>query len=119
MTEKHFMCIHTFVSEAARREYLTPPEFRTPPEERASERQWAEAASGEFATCLQTWLGNSEFFFCHWVAESEDMVIKQLEAFELEGRLINTMVHETQQFMSAYRNSDVIKRQYPSDGYMW
>ena len=76
MNEKHFMCRNTFVYEAPRRESLPPPEFRNLPKESASERQGAEAASCKFATCLQTWFGNSEFFFCHWVAEREDMVIK-------------------------------------------
>ena len=32
MEEKHFFVVHTFVSDEARKEYLTPPEKRNPPE---------------------------------------------------------------------------------------
>jgi len=38
---KHFFVIHSFVSEQARQEYLTPPEKRNPPAPRTSELQWA------------------------------------------------------------------------------
>ena len=31
MEEKHFFVVHTFVSDEARKEYLTPPEKRNPP----------------------------------------------------------------------------------------
>ena len=30
MEEKHFFVVHTFVSDEARKEYLTPPEKRNP-----------------------------------------------------------------------------------------
>ena len=35
----NYMCIHTFTSEEARREYLTPPEKRDPPEKRLTEKR--------------------------------------------------------------------------------
>ena len=31
MEEKHFFVVHTFVSDEARKEYLTPPKKRNPP----------------------------------------------------------------------------------------
>ena len=31
MEEKHFFVVHTFVSDEAPKEYLTPPEKRNPP----------------------------------------------------------------------------------------
>ena len=46
---RHFLVVHTFVSEEARREYLTPPEDRNPPEQRPTELQWAIQAIGEYA----------------------------------------------------------------------
>ena len=67
---RHFMVVHTFVSDEARAKYCTPPEKRDPKEERLSEYQWAVQAAGEYAQCMQTWLGNDGFFYCHWVAES-------------------------------------------------
>ncbi len=116
---RHFFVVHTFVSEEARREYLTPPEKREPPEPRPTELQWAVQAVGEYAQCMQTWVGNDDFFYCHWVAESEEDVYKQLHAFELEEKVVNSRATEMQQFMSAYRASDEIKRQYPSESDKW
>ncbi len=116
---RHFFVVHTFVSEEARREYLTPPEKREPPEPRPTELQWAVQAVGEYAQCMQTWVGNDDFFYCHWVAESEEDVYKQLHAFELEEKVVNSRATEMQQFMSAYRASDEIMRQYPSESDKW
>ena len=116
---RHFFVVHTFVSEEARLEFLTPPEKRDPPEPKTTERQWAINATGEHAQCMQTWVGNDDFFYCHWVAESEEDVYRQLDAFELEGKVINSMVSEVFQFMSAYRASDDIIRQYPETGGKW
>ena len=95
---RHFMVVHTFVSDEAREKYCTPPEKREPKEERLSEYQWAVQAAGEYAQCMQTWLGNDEFFYCHWVAESEEDVYRQLDAFELEGKVVNSLISEMHQF---------------------
>ena len=56
----HYMCIHTFTSEKARREYLTPPEKRDPPEKRLTEKEWASFGNSTKATCLQERLGDEE-----------------------------------------------------------
>ena len=119
MEEKHFFVVHTFVSDEARKEYLTPPEKKNPPQKRATEREWAEGAVGKYARCMQTWCGNEEFFYCHWIAKSERDVYKQLEEFNLEGVVVNSMIQEAHQFVSAYRNSNDILRQYPEDGDKW
>ena len=120
MEEKHFFVVHTFVSDEARKDYLTPQEKREPPQKRETEREWAERASkGKYAQCKQTWCGNEEFFYCHWVAKSENDVHRQLEESNLEGKVVNSMVQEVHQFMSAYRNSDEILRQFPEKGMYW
>ena len=116
---RHFFVVHTFVSEEARREYLTPPEKREPPEPRPTELQWAVQAVGEYAQCMQTWVGNDDFLYCHWVSESEEDVYKQLHAFELEEKVVNSRASEMHQFMPAYRASDEIMRQYPSESDKW
>ena len=56
---RHFFVVHTFVSEEARREYLTPPEKREPPEPRPTELQWAVQAVGEYAQCMHCLLYTS------------------------------------------------------------
>ena len=116
---RHFFVIHTFVSQEARQQYLKPPEKRNPREIRPTELQWAVSAIGEYAQCMQTWCGNDDFFYCHWVAESEDDVYRQLNIFELEGKIVNSRVSEMHQFNSAYRASDEIMRQYPENGDKW
>jgi|TARA_B100001059_G_C17814085_1_gene574036 hypothetical protein len=116
---RHFLVVHTFVSEEARREYLKPPEERNPPEQRPTELQWAIQAIGEYAQCMQTWVGNDDFLYCHWVAESEEDVYKQLHAFALEEKVVNSRASEMYQFMSAYRASDEIIRQYPIKSDKW
>ena len=116
---RHFMVVHTFVSDEARAKYCTPPEKRDPKEERPTEYQWAVQSTGEYAQCMQTWLGNDDFFYCHWVAESEEDVYRQLDAFEVEGKVVNSLISEMHQFVTAYRGSDKILRQYPEVGDKW
>ena len=120
MKEKHFFVVHTFVSDEARKAYLTPPDKRDPPQKWETEYDWAEKTSKlKYAQCKQTWCGNEEFFYCHWVAKSEQDVYRQLEESNLEGKIVNSMVQEAHQFVSAYRNSKEILRQYPEDGDKW
>ena len=80
---RHFLVVHTFVSEEARRYYLTQTEYRDPPEERPTEHQCALDTIGDFAQCKQTWVGNDDFLYCHWIAESAEDIYRQLEAFDL------------------------------------
>ena len=115
----HFFVVHTFVSEEARKEYLTPPEKRNPPSQRETEKEWAEQAVGEIAQCMQTWVGNDDFFYCHWVADSEDDVYRQLEEWEIEGKYVNSRINEVQQFVTAYRASEKIFREYPDNDGKW
>ena len=68
---------------------------------------------------MQTWVGNDDFLYCHWIAESEEDVYWQLDAFYLEGQVVSSMVSEIFQFMSAYRDSNQILRQYPENGDKW
>ena len=53
------------------------------------------------------------------MAESEDDVYRQLDAFELEVIVVNSRVSEMYQFGSAYRASDEVMRQYPNEGDKW
>ena len=85
MKEKHFFVVHSYIDDEAKKNYLTPPEKRDPPKKRETEREWAERVSSlEFARCVQTWTTSEDFFYCHWIAASEEHVYKQLQAANLE-----------------------------------
>ena len=117
--QNHFFVVHTFVSEEARKEYLTPPEKRNPPQKQLTEKKWAEEAIGDFAQCMQTWVGNDDFLYCHWMANSEDDVYRQLDNWELEGKIVISKVNEIHQFVTAYRGSDTVIREYPAHDGKW
>ena len=119
MEEKHFFVVHTFVSDEARKEFLTPPEKRIPPEKRKTEEEWAKSSAGKFAKCVQKWIGNDEFLYWHWIAKSEQDVYLQLDEWNIEGKILSSMVHEVNEFMSAYRNSDKVLESFPEDGMYW
>ena len=117
MEEKHFFVVHTFISDETRRAILTPPEKRNPPQKTKTEKEWGEIHDGPYARCMQTWLTNEEFFYCHWVAKSEQDVHRQLEHEKL-NELVNSMVEEVHEFLSVYRNTDQL-RNYPENGMYW
>ena len=118
MEEKHFFVVHTFVSDEARKAYLTPPDKRDPPQKWETEYDWAEKTSKlKYAQCKQTWCCNEEFFYCHWVAKSEQDVHRQLEHEKL-NEFVNSMVEEVHEFLSVYRNTDQL-RNYPENGMYW
>ena len=44
---------------------------------------------------------------------------RQLDAFDLEGKVVNSLISEMFQFVSAYRGSEEIMRQYPDADGKW
>ena len=98
---------------------MTPPEKRNPPQKQLPEKKWAEEAIGDFAQCMQTWVGNDDFLYCHWMANSEDDVYRQLDDWELEGKIVISKVNEIHQFVTAYRGSDTVIREYPANDGQW
>ena len=68
---------------------------------------------------MQTYWGNDYCSYCHWVAEGEEDVYRQLDAFELEGKVVNYLISEMHQFVTAYRASDEIMRHYPEVSDKW
>ncbi len=63
--------------------------------------------------------GNDDFLYCHWMADSEDDVYHQLEIWELEGKVVISKVNEIHQFVTAYRASETIIREYPTNNGRW
>ena len=117
---KHFLVVHNWISDEARRNWLTPPEKRNPPQKRETEREWSSGWSERNpATVVQHWIPNDDFFYCHWIARNEQDVYKILEESGAEGNWFNSMVQEAHQYLSDFQNSDQILRNYPEDGDKW
>ena len=91
---RDFLFVHTFAYEKTRLTYLTSGEKRDPPEARTTKRQWAINAIGEHAQCMQTCCRTHDFYYCHWIEESEEYVCCQLDAFELTGKTENSWISE-------------------------
>lgn len=67
MMRKQFLAIHTYLSDEVKKQSLMPP----PREDWQTDHEWAQDWTFEQAKCLGYWVGNDDFFFCHWEAEDE------------------------------------------------
>tara|TARA_E500000178_G_scaffold276091_1_gene274984 strand:- start:441 stop:668 length:228 start_codon:yes stop_codon:yes gene_type:complete len=52
-----------------------------------------EGSRNENAVLIQYWMRSSDFFFCHWIADSEDAVLNLLTA-DGSDEHFNTMCSE-------------------------
>ena len=92
MEKKHFMCTHTWHSEEARLNLMANFGMMT-------DRKFFETHRTEKAECIQHWMGDNEFFFCHWIAESEDAIFEALDASGMND-IILTLPYETPRYVS-------------------
>ena len=99
MKKKHFLCTHTFTNEQARDQFLEMVGQLT-------DREFLQAASTDEAVLLQTWLGQDDFFFFHWYADSEDAIHS---AIELAGthELMITLASQVPMVVSSFDLKDV------------
>jgi hypothetical protein len=98
MKKRHYMCTHTWESEEARVTSMNDSENLT-------DRQFFESFRTPKAECIQHWMGENEFFFCHWIAESEDAIFEALEANGMNN-VILTLPYETPRYVSVASISD-------------
>ena len=98
MGKKHFLCTHTWTNEQARDQFLNIIGQMT-------DREYLAAVSTEQAELLQTWLGQDDFFFCHWFADSEEAIHS---AIELSGthELIVTLASQAPIVVSSFDLKD-------------
>ena len=101
MPKKHFICTHTFVSEEAKKEHFELCK-------NMSSKEFLGYSRNETARLVQHWMGTSDFFFCHWVADSEDAILELL-ASDGSDKLFNTMCSEMHYFIS---DSEEVKDVY-------
>ena len=64
---KYFLATHTCFSHETRRGFIEHSKTLT-------DRQMLEGVRTEKAQMLAHWMGKDEFFFCHWLAESEEAI---------------------------------------------
>ena len=91
--KKHFICTHTWNNQEARIEALNFMKQMT-------DKEFFDLLRTEKAETLQHWMGEDDFFFCHWFAESEDAIYEALEAAQFNN-LIVTMPNEMPRYVSS------------------
>ena len=90
---KHFIATHTCFSEEARRAFIENTKDLT-------HKEMIEGTRTEKAKMVAHWMGKDEFFFCHWLADSEEAIHEALEAQGLTD-IIVTNANEMVRFVSA------------------
>jgi hypothetical protein len=79
MTRKRYMALHTFHSDKSKEAFQARNLGNT-----STQREWAEAWTFEKCQCVATWVGDDDFFFCHWLAESDQDVHEALTSMGLD-----------------------------------
>ena len=90
---KHFMCTHTTSSSEADDNW------------HPTDREFFEFFTSEKAYVVQNWRGKDDFFFRHWMAESEDDILALLEKAGVSNTIV-TMANEMQRFITTYDIKD-------------
>lgn len=94
MTKKHFICTHTWNNAEARAEALNSMKHMT-------DKEFFDLLRTDKAETLQHWMGEDDFFFCHWLAESEDAIYESLENSGISSFMI-TLPSEMPRFVTQY-----------------
>ena len=102
----HYIAVHKFKSEEARKKYCMPPEKRTPPGKTETKKQWALNVDGltETVKCRQQWVGD-DIAFCHWEAPSEEELLETFNRFGPKD-LLTIELHEQWRFVSFYNQTE-------------
>ena len=90
---KHFICTHTFHSEETKKAYFEDNKDIT-------SKKWFASVEGKKVKCIQHWLGDQDFWFCHWIAESENQIHEKLESIGAD-KLFLTMAQEMKVYATA------------------
>ena len=75
MTRKTYIAIHTYISDDAKKQMLTTPYE----EDKQTDVEWEKKWTFDKSKCVEAWMGNDDFFFCHWEAEEEQDIHNALE----------------------------------------
>ena len=92
MKKRHFMATHTWVSDEARDQVLAATA-------NMSDIDFFASFTTDDAETLAHWMGQGDFFFCHWFATDADAIFAALEASGLNDLMV-TLPSEMQRFIS-------------------
>ena len=85
------MAVNTFISEEICAQAANAPS--------RTDKEFFEAYTTEKAECVRQWGGNNDFFYCRWIAETEEDIHFALEAQGMDKLLI-TLAHEMKRYAS-------------------
>ena len=105
MAMRRYMAIHTFHSEKAKEAM-----WAMASEDNSSQKDWAKAWSFDNCRCLATWSGDDDFFFCHWLAETEEDIHNALKENQLDV-FVFTACYEAHNYIDTASLSD--ERAFP------
>ena len=75
---KRFMAIHTFHSDETKAAMAAMTS-----DDPTTQKEWAASWKFEKCQCVATWIGNDDFFFCHWLAETDKDIHNALRKMDL------------------------------------
>ena len=89
MAMKRFMAIHTYHSEAAKKAMM-----QWAAENTASQKEFMATQVFDKCRTVATWIGSDDFFFCHWLAETDEDIHNALGQNGMD-QLVITACYET------------------------
>ena len=78
MTMKRFMAIHSFHSDETKAAIAAMTS-----DDPTTQKEWAASWKFEKCQCVATWIGNDDFFYCHWLAETDKDIHNALRKMDL------------------------------------
>ena len=75
---KRFMAIHTFHSDETKAAMAAMTS-----DDPTTQKEWAASWKFEKCQCVATWIGDDDFFFCHWLAETDKDIHNALRKMDL------------------------------------
>ena len=100
MSQKRFMAIHTFHSAKTKEAF-----FAMIAEDTSTKREWAKEWTFDKCRCVATWAGDDDFFFCHWLSETDEDIHNALRDTGLDN-FVFTACYESQMHIDANFLSD-------------
>ena len=100
MAMRRYMAIHTYHSEKTKKAMM---QWAT--ENSQTQKEYMATQTHEKCRCLATWIGSDEFFFCHWLAETDEEIHNVLRE-NSEDQWIFTACYEVPIYLDAAMATD-------------